>query len=372
VAAGVLVAASLLGLVAVPASATQGAHGGHPCAPPPVGSLSVRQLANQLVVVPILAGNVGTLGPAVHAGFGGILLFGATAPPTLGTAISRLRAQAPAGLPPLVMTDEEGGGVQRIANLVGPFPWARTMGATMTATQIRALAAHVASRLLAAGVTMDLAPVLDVDGRNVYPGAADADGYRSFGGSVPLVITAGTAFQQGLLAGGVLPVVKHFPGLGGSSGNTDYGPAATLTWAQLKAGPLHTFEAAINRGTPAIMVANAHVPGLTPLPATLSPAVLTDVLRHWLHFSGLVMTDSLTAGAIAATHLSVPAAAVASVKAGADMVLLGLAPTPTADVRLAQSVSNAIVGAVNVHQLPFATLQAAAAKVLAAKARLHC
>ena len=64
--------------------------------------------------------------------------------------------------------------------------------------------------------------------------------------------------------------MKHFPGLGGSTGNTDDGPAATLPWPTLKAGALHTFEAAIRAGAPAVMVANARVPGLTPLPATIS------------------------------------------------------------------------------------------------------
>src|ERR1019366_10710107 len=124
----------------------------------------------------------------------------------------------------------------------------------------------------------------------------DPDGYRSFGGSVPVVSTDGEAFAAGLVAAGVIPVVKHFPGLGGSTGNTDYGPASTLPWSVLKASALHTFEGAINHGLPAIMVSNARVPGLSTLPASLSAAVMTGALRNWLHFKGLVMTDSLTAG----------------------------------------------------------------------------
>ena len=81
----------------------------------------------------------------------------------------------PGGVKPLVMTDEEGGLVQRMANLVGSIPAPRTMGATMTPAQIEALAMLAGRRMLAAGVTMDLAPVLDVDG-GVGPTARDPDG----------------------------------------------------------------------------------------------------------------------------------------------------------------------------------------------------
>src|ERR1039458_3983564 len=342
------------------------------CAPAPVGSLSVRQLANQAITVPVQAQEVGAIAPAVRAGFGGILLFGATAPANLGQVLAQLRRLVPSRLAPLVMTDEEGGGVVRLENLVGPLPWARTMAKTMAPAAIRALSKRVGARLLAAGVNVDLAPVLDVDGRNVAPGATDPDGYRSFGGSPSVVITDGPSFMSGLQAAGVLPVVKHFPGLGGATGNTDDGPAATLPWATLKASDLHTFEAAINRGAPAIMVANAHIPGLTALPASISPEVLRAILRTWLGFKGLILTDSLTAGAISGAHLSVPKAAVLSLNGGADMVLLGAQANATADMALAQQVSNAIVRAVQHGTLRRTTLQSDVSYILATKASLHC
>jgi len=107
-------------------------------------------------------------------------------------------------------------------------------GEDHVAAQITALARRVGAQLLAAGVTMDLAPVLDVDGRNVEPGASDPDGYRSFGGSVGVVTADGEAFARGLTEAHVVPVVKHFPGLGGSTGNTDDGAAATLPWPVLE------------------------------------------------------------------------------------------------------------------------------------------
>lgn len=322
------------------------------------------RLAAQTVVVPAQASQVGATAPLVRTGYGGVLLFGSTAPSSLGSTIARLQAQTPQGLGMLVMTDEEGGGVRRLDNLVAAFPWARTMAQTMTAAQVTALARRVGTQLLAAGVNMDLAPVLDVDGRNVEPGAGDPDGYRSFGGSVPVVITDGEAFAAGLAQANVLAVVKHFPGLGGSTGNTDDGPAATLPWRTLEAGPLHTFETAIHRGIPAVMVANARIPGLTPQPASLSSNVMTGFLRNTLHFHGLIVTDSLTAGAIAATGLSVPEAGVRAVAAGADLLLLGAQGTPSQSNALAVQVANALAAAVAAGSLPRATLVAAAAAVL--------
>lgn len=330
------------------------------------------RLAAQTVVVPSQASQVSTTAPLVETGYGGILLFGTSAPASLGATIAQLQSSTPQHLGIFVMTDEEGGGVLRIENLVGPFPWARTMASTMTPSQITALARRVGTQLLRAGVNMDLAPVLDVDGRDVQPGASDPDGYRSFSGSVPVVITDGNAFAKGLELAHVVPVVKHFPGLGGSTGNTDDGPARTLPWSTLKASALHTFESAINRDAPAIMISNAAIPGLTSLPASISENVITGVLRNWLKFKGLIMTDSLTAGAISAVPLSVPAAAVEALKAGADMVLLGAQSSPAQNRALAISVANAIAAAIRNGTLPRATVVTEVETVLASRGIEAC
>jgi beta-N-acetylhexosaminidase len=335
-------------------------------------SWSVGRLAAQVVAVPAPAGAVGALAAEVRTGYGGLLLFGSSAPPSLGQTLARLQAQTPQHLGLLVMTDEEGGGVRRLDNLVGPFPWARTMAQTLSPAAIANVGARVGAQLRAAGVTMDLAPVLDLDGRNVEPGAADPDGYRAFGAGVPVVTTDGQAFAAGLARAHVVPVIKHFPGLGGTTRNTDYGAAATLPWPTLKSSALRPFESAIARGAPAVMVANARIPGLTPLPASISRAVDTGVLRQWLHFTGLIVTDSLTAGAIAAVPLSVQAAAVDAIAAGANLVLLGAQRSVAADGALAVSVANAIAAAVGRGTLDRPTLQAAAAAVLASHGVVAC
>ena len=122
------------------------------------------------------------------------------------------------------------------------------------------LALRVGRRMRAAGVTMDLAPVLDLDG-GPGPNARDPDGTRSFSPIEKTASAAGLAFAAGLQAAGVVPVVKHFPGLGGATGNTDLMAAAMLPWSSLQRNGLLPFAAAVRAGVPAVMVANASVPG---------------------------------------------------------------------------------------------------------------
>jgi len=281
---------------------------------------STARLAAQLVVVPAPEADVAAAAAAVAQGAGGVVLFGSAAPADLGSQIRALDARAPESIHPLVMTDEEGGGVQRMANLVGSMPWARQMGSTMSPPTIQRLAEAVGQRLRALGVTMDLAPVLDVDGGN-GPNTRDPDGARSFSADPAQAARDGIAFAAGLLAAGVIPVVKHFPGLGGASGNTDYGPAATRPYSSLLSTGLLPFEQAVAAGLPAVLVSNASVPGLTAGPASLSPAAIQGLLEGRLQFHGLVMTDSLSAPAITAVGLTVPQAAVRAVAAGADLVM---------------------------------------------------
>jgi beta-N-acetylhexosaminidase len=324
---------------------------------------SLDRRAAQLVVVPAGEDDVLAARPMVAEGAGGIILFGSDAPPDLPADLAALRRAAASGVPVLVMTDEEGGEVQRMANLAGNLPWPRTMAATMTPGQVRVLAEQVGRRMRAAGVTMDLAPVLDLsDGPG--PDAADPDGPRSFSIRGSIATTYGLAFAQGLQDGGVIPVVKHFPGLGQASYNTDFGPASDPPLSVLQAGSLRPFEAAIRAGLPAVMVGNVSIPGLTGgLPATLSTAAITGLLRHQLGFQGLVLTDSLSALAVQDAGYSVPQAAARAIEAGADMVLFD---SPDPEVTTNEVIAS-IAAAVTSGRLPAARLDDAVQHVLKAK-----
>ncbi|MGO8876480.1 MAG: glycoside hydrolase family 3 N-terminal domain-containing protein [Acidimicrobiales bacterium] len=329
------------------------------------------QLARQTIAFPAEETSLGVVAPAARAGYGGILLFGTSAPTTLGAQLTSLRRDVPHNLGLIVMTDEEGGGVQRMPNLVGSMPWASQMGAAWAPPRIKRVAQAVARKMLLNGVDTDLAPVLDVDGRHVEPGQQDPDGLRSFSGVTSVVTADGVAFMEGMIAGGVVPVIKHFPGLGGVSQNTDDGPAHTLRWKTLERVALPPFEAAIKAGAPALMVSNASVPGFTSLPASLSPRVVRE-LRGPLGFKGLIVTDSLSAGAIAdpPLSLSVPEASVDALVAGDNMVLFGSSGTTSGDLGVAASTVSAIVAAVNDRELSKSVLVNAVAQVLAAK-KIH-
>lgn len=329
-----------------------------------LASWSLQRLAEQTVAVPVDESDVASVTAQVAAGAGGVILFGSSAPANLGAALQSLDASAPDGLAPFVMTDEEGGVVQRMANLVGSIPSARQMGATLTPVQIRQLATDLAVRMRAAGVTMDLAPVLDVDGGQ-GPNNLDPDGTRSFSANEETAAADGLAFAAGLRAGGVVPVVKHFPGLGGATGNTDVTPASTPPWSTLQKVGLVPFEDAFDAHVAAVMIANASVPGLSKLPASISPEVITGLLRDQLGFQGLVITDSLSAISLSAIGYSVPAATVAALEAGADMVLFDAGQTAVA--ALTSQIVSAVVSAVGSGKLARSRLVSAVTHILAVK-----
>lgn len=348
-------------------------------APPACSNTSVihtwplRQRVMRLVVAPSLNFNLPQLGSVLAAGVGGVLFLGSGPPPSnLAKLIAVAQASPVGGVPVLTMADEEGGGIQRLNGLVVSFAWPRQLAAGESTAKVASLARTVGTQLRAAGINMDLAPVLDVDG-GAGPNNQNPDGERSFS-AVPAVASSyGVAFLQGLAAGGELSTVKHFPGLGGSTGNSDAGAAHTLPFATLQSQAYPPFRAAIVAGAPAVMVANDTVPGLTTAPASLSAAVIQGQLRGALGFRGAVVTDSLSAGAISAAGFTVPAASVAAVEAGADLVLFGSTLTPSQINALAPSqvlvtvnnIANALVDAVGRGALAETTVDEAVTQVVA-------
>ncbi len=341
------------------------------CARAEVATWSLVDQADETIAVPVDAADLGAMAPAAREGFGALLLVGATAPASTGRVVARLQSLTPHHSTILVMTDEEGGGVARLTNLVSPPPWAQTMGRHLRASQIEDVGRRVGLALARIGVNVDLAPVLDVDGRPVVPSATNPDGLRSFGGSPALVATDGVAFATGLAGAGVTPVVKHFPGLSGASRNTDDGPAVTLAWPRLRRTGLVPFERAIAANLPAIMISNASVPGLTSLPASLSARVVGELRRN-LGFRGLLVDDSLSAGAIAARHLSPAAAAPLAEAAGVDLVLFGAAGSPSSTLAHAREVAASLVRAVAAGRLSRGALDDAAAQVLVTRSDVTC
>lgn len=180
----------------------------------------------------------------------------------------------------------------------------------------------------------------------------------------------GVAYLRGLAEGGVIAALKHFPGLGYSTANADSGAARTLPWSTLEQVALPPFTAGIGAGAPAIMVADASVPGLTEGPASLSAAVISTVLRQRLHFSGLVITDSLSAVAISGAGSTIAGAAVQALRAGADMVWYTASPGATRQQFAA--IVAAVVAAEKAADLARSRLVAAATASLIARHLAVC
>jgi beta-N-acetylhexosaminidase len=256
--------------------------------------------------------------------FGGVLLFtpnfGGTPAGVRGWSdkLAALGAQTCAEHPTLVMLDEEGGEVANVKASFAP-PWPSLM-ASRGPAGVRELERINGAGLRSAGVDLNLAPVADVR-TNLRDGVI---GGRSFGASPSIVAPLVGAAVEGLHAGGVGATVKHFPGLGGAAGDphvaipTD--PESVDTWTRVQ---LPGFRAGIAAGADAVMVTAMYAPalGAGSVPAMFSSAVIGR-LRGQLGFSGVIMSDSLSMGGIA-ERWSLPQAAVMSLAAGNDMLLLG-------------------------------------------------
>lgn len=234
-----------------------------------------------------------------------------------------LRAlQAMARLPVAVAVDDEGGRVQRIDELDGDLPSAAEMGA-MNPGQVRELGAERGRQLAARGVTVDLAPVVDLGGQ---PRRA-VIGDRAFSTDPAEVTEYALAFAEGLRSAGVDVALKHFPGHGRADGDSHAGRVSTPPLEQLREADLRPYAELIGPGGPladattAVMVGHLDVPGLTDgLPSSLTPAVYR-LLREELGFTGMIVTDDLGAmRAITGTY-ALPEAVLAALDAGADMAL---------------------------------------------------
>jgi beta-N-acetylhexosaminidase len=247
-----------------------------------------------------------------------VILFGSSAPASLAAELRALEVSAPGGISPLVMTDEEGGVVQRMANLVGSIPSARQMAATMSSTRIFQLAKTLGQRMRAAGVTMDLAPVLDLD-NGQGPNNLNPDGTRSFSLDPGVASADGSAFMEGLRAGGIVPAIKHFPGLGRVVGNTDF-TASVVDEATASDDPyLGPFQQAIAAGADLVMVSTATYEKIDPRHLAVFSPVIMSLLRDTLHFDGVIVEDNL-GSAVSVATIAPGDRAVDFIAAGGDLV----------------------------------------------------
>lgn len=323
-----------------------------------VATMTSAQQAGQVIVA-----TYGGLEPPIsmvrELNLGGVILMGDNIPQgSTGTAgvaqvVARLRAAANPDVPLIVAVDHEGGPVARASPPVTPFPPGMAHGAADQPALSRAAARAIGRELAALGFTMNVAPVADV---TVGPDDPTI-GVRSPGGRPDRVGTLAAAQVDGLRAGGVVPVVKHFPGHGSVPADSHLElPVQTASRQQVEQRDLPAFAQAVRAGAPVVMVAHIDVRDVDPgVPSSLSAPVVTGLLRQGLGFEGVVVTDSLAMAAVADRY-SPADSAVAALRAGADLLLM------PPDARAAR---DGIVAAVRDGRLDEARLAEAARRVVA-------
>jgi beta-N-acetylhexosaminidase len=352
----------------VPSSADPATAASLSCAQQVYARLTGPQRVGQLFLAGVTADAVGSATEAALARyhFGSLLLATDTSEGAAAVSAATAHIQSLAtpamtgGAGFFIAANQEGGTVQA---LMGPgfslMPSALTQG-SWPVSELRQQAASWGRELRAAGVNLDLAPVMDVvpqatAGSNAPVGELD----REFGYSPDVTGPHGAAFIEGMASAGVATSAKHFPGLGRVTGNTDFTANVVDTVTTPDDPYLDSFRSAISAGVPFVMIALATYTKIDPSRlAAFSPAIMT-LLRARLGFRGVIMSDDLGDAAAVA---SMPAGerAIDFIAAGGDMITSqSLAP--------AEDMARAVLARAAANPPFRAKVDAAALRVLSAK-----
>lgn len=289
---------------------------------------------------------------------GGVIVFGGSIQ-NITPMLNRL--QQTRKIPLLVSADLERGLGQQV-NGASQFPHARGLGEwyrkTGNGTALYESAHQTAVESRAAGIHMNYAPVADVDTNPINP----IIDIRSFGPSPEMVTACCREYIRGLHDGGMAATAKHFPGHGHTRTDSHIDlPSVDLELERMEKLHLAPFRSCISAGVDAIMVGHIAVPALDPTgtPASLSPHIISGLLRNKMEFDGVVVTDALNMGAIT-KRFSPADAAVLAILAGADLVLM-----PGTDDMIAR-----IEDAVTKGIIPVKRIDESVERILALKHRL--
>lgn len=240
---------------------------------------------------------------------------------SLSNGLQKAAVRGGARIPLLVSIDQEGGSVvYRMLEPATQLPGNMALAATRSTRDARDSADIIGTELRAIGINQNYAPCADV---NINP-ANPVIGVRSFGSDTALCAEFVSAAVRGYHKGGVASAAKHFPGHGDTDTDSHTGlPVITHTREELDRIDLPPFRAAVRRGVDTIMTAHIVVPALDPseVPATMSKAIVTGVLRDELGFDGVIATDALDMGG-ATGEFPPDIAPVRAFQAGCDQLVL--------------------------------------------------
>lgn len=316
--------------------------------------MPVKRLAGQVMVAE-WSGTSAPVGKVRRLQLGGVIAFSdnVTSARQIRRVNRTLQRKVRRPWPLMTAVDQEGGSVARVRDGATRFPAFMSVGAADDVRLTREVHRASGGELRRMGFNVDFAPVADVT-----LGPLDVTiGARAAGSNPRLVTEHALAAAQGLLEGGVVPVLKHFPGHGSVGADSHVRlPTQTRGRPRLEAVDWRPFSAAVEAGLPAIMMGHINVRKIhRGVPSSLSPRLIRGALRRDLGFDGLVVTDGLNMGAITGRY-GAAEAAVRALRAGADVLLM-----PT-DPRAAR---RGIVRAVRAGRLPKQRLQQAAARQIA-------
>ncbi len=268
----------------------------------------------------------------------------------------------------LIAVDQEGGTVQRIKKGVPAIPGARTLGSTSTPAKAGEIATETATKLLAMGVNMNLAPVADVvEGKSAFLYS------RTYSGDPDRVSNYVSAVTKAFERKGLIATLKHFPGHGSAPGNTHTAAViSTSTKKDFESMHLVPFEAGIDAGAEAVLVAHLVAKAYdSQHPATSSRKIVQDLLRDQMGFDGVVVTDALEMAAArtvgnevgSSSADDVAQTAVSALNAGCDLLI------STGSIASQLVILDTIVGAVKSGDLPLLRLNEAVTRILELKIR---
>lgn len=293
-----------------------------------ISGMTPRQRAGQLLMVGLSseAGQGGVDEVVTTYGLGGVIYLGHWSGHDTVAATSAHLQGLTKGPDLLIAADQEGGQVQQLTGSgFTTIPDAATQ-AGLSPNALRDKAHGWGQELASAGVNLNLAPVADT----VPASIGTANGpigqfHREYGATPDTVIPPMTAFLAGMHDAGVMATVKHFPGIGRITGNTDTTAFGIEDSAATTDDPhLQPFRAGIEAGADLVMVSSARYPKLAKEQAAFAPEIVTGLLREQLGFTGVVITDDVGAAA-AVQSIPVGERATRFLAAGGDMVLTALA-----------------------------------------------
>lgn len=321
---------------------------------------SVEEKAAQLMIVSSDASDIVKAREAARDGIGGVQLqwgsYSLEGTREVAEALQAEASSSAASVPLFIAVDYEGGSVYAPTTLgLLELPTNMMLGAASDENNTAILFYLAGKELRRAGINMTFGPVLDVNTNPKNP----IIGIRSLGSDPQAAARLGSAILNGLKASGVIAVGKHFPGHGAAEKDSHKTlPEISISTSELAATHLVPFKAAIRQRVPGIMTAHIRYPALDSRPATLSKAVLTGLLREELGYTGLIITDSLDMRAVTSLS-SIRKGAAASLKAGADVLLIGKGDYKSAIREIARQVRSG--------KIPEARLDEAYGRVMAAK-----